>query len=458
MESCSKLTDLGLTSLRASGGKICWSEGDASSSFRVRGAPYMGGDSGLSTYLKNYHNSGFSMGIYLNYLCCCPLNGAWDPLALAKTVDGSYAPHDNRFIPKASIIYTGGTNLVNTVADKFKADFQLHDLEHMNSLSQFTDFDTGSLGYATFKEPWLNLRSVLKFNQQQKIEVIALNTDELLVGDQVKGHVSEEPCELNKWFPLFPAYRLGNAKAFPLRYGLGPMEITNAEELDSYICAELAYGLAGRIMGEPDNKYISLSYYTLKEAQKRYLGQELVNLNYFDGTKFHSLNSAVATEAYKESMLYLQYENGLECWINGSDKIWDVEHQRKTIKLPPKSWMFTGDDIFQVSTLVGENRVDYIKTPELVYFNSRGKYVGFQGILSDGTFSIAKNDQGFPKITLFEQPENLLFHYTLDWDIEGASYEGITRDGSSIFLKKENIKNGWVKLILADELTEIIIH
>ena len=114
--------------------------------------------------------------------------------------------------------------------------------------------------------------------------------------------------------------------------------------------------------------------------------QPVKTIRYFDGSKLVPTEEALVSGKYRDNMLYVQYENGLEIYINCNwdDRVWEITADGRKYQLPAGGWFARqGKDFLEYSILQNGSRVSYVDSPEYRYLNGYGKKAEVDGLSTD---------------------------------------------------------------------------
>ena len=176
-----------------------------------------------------------------------------------------------------------------------------------------------------------------------------------------------------------------------------------------YLAMNLAFGTVGFIEPNGDvypnphtffDKTLE-TYYLVRQLQKRYMMEPVKKISYFNGRKLVSTEEALVSGKYRDNMLYIQYENGLEMYINCNwdKKNWQISVDGKKYLLPPGGWFARqGRELLEYSALVNGRRVSYVDSPEYRYLNGYGRQVSVGGLSTKNIVIQYKNGKHAGKL------------------------------------------------------------
>ena len=204
---------------------------------------------------------------------------------------------------------------------------------------------------------------------------------------------------LKKLNPLAPAWGLN------IGYSLfcgNPWFMTDDYSLlYHYIAMNIAFGTVGFIepcgdvYPDPHRHFDKTleTYYLVRQLQKRYMMQTVKEIRYFDGEKLVPTEEALVSGRYRDNMLYVLYENGLEIYINcnWNDREWRITVGKETYALPSGGWFARQGDVFlEYSALIDGHRVSYVDSPEYRYLNGYGHKVEVDGLTATNILILYK--------------------------------------------------------------------
>lgn len=205
---------------------------------------------------------------------------------------------------------------------------------------------------------------------------------------------------------VIPDYELAVVRPRMLGYGMGGYAqffgehvLDNAgrarplseAEIDEWQASTLAYGHAGAWQAwRPDAQGDALSladqvktYYLMRAIQPRLLGESALAVAYLgrDGRP-HDLSWAVAQDMdLAGPRLRLSNDEGTELWINHSPDLWTVTAAGTAYQLPTHGWLLRGaGGLLGYSALVEGRRADYLRAPEWLLLDGRGRLTDFGGV------------------------------------------------------------------------------
>jgi hypothetical protein len=214
----------------------------------------------------------------------------------------------------------------------------------------------------------------------------------------------------------------------------------NDEGSDRYFARTIAYGMPGGYLGgwrQPFDIYSIRSYFMIQQLQSYYCKALIKNIQYANNKgKLMDVSAAIATGAIKRSQLKLEYDDGLEIWVNGSkDETWKTPHA----VLPPSGYYAKlPDGALEVfSAVKNGKRGDYVHSPAYDFIDGRGNWLLTSWGATDRQLIILKKEDGSLEVipygtekfavALAEKPKSIV---ALDADRkEIGQAKGEFRDG-----------------------------
>ena len=149
------------------------------------------------------------------------------------------------------------------------------------------------------------------------------------------------------------------------------------------------------------------TYYLVRQLQKRYMMERVLKIRYFNGSRLVPTEEALVSGKYRDNMLYIRYENGLEMYINCNweKKNWEITVDGKKYLLPPGGWFAKqGKELLEYSALLNGKRISYVDSPEYRYLNGYGRQVSVGGLSTKNIVIQYKTGKHAGK--LLHYPEN----------------------------------------------------
>lgn len=168
------------------------------------------------------------------------------------------------------------------------------------------------------------------------------------------------------------------------------------KDLDWKLATQIVYGNMGHLwdgslfiggaiyLKDLNIRPILKSYFMMQQLQRYYAMIPVDSIRYNDNGRLVSTSAAIATEAYKDSQVYVKYENGLQVYVNrNQQKIWEISINGQAYHLPPNGYVASlPNRILEYSSIVNNHRVDYVKGENYTYCDGRGTATDFGDIVA----------------------------------------------------------------------------
>lgn len=407
-EICKKnLRSYGIDKLMKLSHEVTWRDGGESFTLRTKAAPKKGGDEALQQYTAKQQSLGWRYGYYNNYVSSIPVNEHWDEDGVARLPNNDWVagwPRTYRLKPSRAPEFEA--KLAPMIRKKYGSDVMYTDLHTCAPPWSFADYDARVPGAGTFVATFYAYGELLRNDQSVYGPTFSEGGHHWFYAGLVTGSYAQcrgldlynEP--LNVAFDLLKIHPLscdigmgytswhfnkGEIEGSPGRksYAFAHEARYPDENIDRFIAATLAYGHIGWLVERQyGTRRICRSYYMIQQASKRYAMEKVKRIRYADEhNHWLTASEAIATGVINESRLHVEYENGLNLFVNWSrDNNWAIPPEStrpagRTVLLPPSGWcVFDGDGFFEASHLRDGNRVDEVVSPEYVYLDGRDKW------------------------------------------------------------------------------------
>jgi len=459
-ERSKMLRSYGIDKLTQCNHEITWRDGGESFTLRTKAAPGRGGDKALKDYVAAQKSLGWLSGLYTNYTDFAPVNEHWDEDYVQLTAEGEWRPAWPRnYALKPSRAVELDAKLAKQVQEKFGSNAAYTDVQTAVAPWNYCDFDARVPGAGTFAATFYSYGELLLNDQKVYGPTWSEGTYQWLYAGLATGNygimytgvdLSKEP--LNVAFDLMKIHPLECDIGMPWTGGFikdpgwqTPEKVD--ESIDHFIAATIAYGHIGWLVEETHGiDKTCRSYYMLQQLQKRYAMQKVAKIEYADDKGgFYSMSEATANGVIGDSRLHVEYENGLEVWVNGSSTNWRVENKKRSI-LPPWGWAAADDDCLfeEFSALVGGHRVDHVYSPDYEFLDGRGTPTTLCTLNAKGAVAVRALPEGIELIDIGGNDEIGLL---LDTAYQCTAYAA---DGST--LGKVEVRpalygTGWIKTV-----------
>ncbi|MBN2329924.1 MAG: hypothetical protein JXR73_22480 [Candidatus Omnitrophica bacterium] len=407
-ERSRQLRAYGIKMLTQCNHEITWRDSGESFTFRSYSAPGKGGDEALKQYVADQRSLGWRSGLYTNYCDFAPVNEHWNIDMVMRNSNGDLVTAWPRcYSPKALYAVEKDRELAPIIQKKFNTNAAYTDVHTSVSPWDRCDFDARAPGAGTFASTFYAYGELLLHDQDvYDGHCWSEGNHQWLSAGLCVGNYGLTYSALRLWKePYLPHFDL--LKMHPLSVDIGVpwtsrffegKENWNSKEqiehsIDQFIAATIAYGHIGWLVEETYGiRQTCRSYYMLQQLQSRYAMEKPVRIQYGSPDGLVDSSQALLTGVWKQNRLYIQYENGVEIWINGNpSEVWEVKHNDELFRIPSYGWAAVqGNDFVTGSVLEGNKRFDFVRSLEYVFLDGRGAYRECDGVGSEGSVAVCR--------------------------------------------------------------------
>jgi hypothetical protein len=448
-EAWRRMTRYGMTKVVVLDHEVGWRDHAESFTFRREPAPGKGGAEGLRSYAAKLQALGVRYGIYNNYTDLSPLNAHWSEDLVSRLPDGQWQSAWYRcYAPKPARIVELEQALTPIIQDRFRLSAAYCDVHTAVTPWRRVDYDARVPGAGTMAGPFYAFGQVLL--HQQKIwngPVYSEGGNHWYYAGLVTGNKSDDrgynlatgpwlvDFDLRQLHPLGCDVGLGKRNKYDEALG---RRATDAD-WDRYFAGTVAFGHVGDFFNQRGaiTPLVLRSYYLLQQLQSVYARAEVRDIRYGDEHgRLLDTSAAVATGAYLRSQIKIEYEGGLDVWVNGHDRdTWQLPEA----VLPPNGIFARTRDgrLLVASALADGRRVDQVHSPAYDYIDGRGFWSRTPWGASDGQLIVRQEGGGVVEIIPFQAtqfavaalaaPQRLVAINDARAEIGPATYE--LRDG-----------------------------
>jgi len=395
-ERLSKYKAYGIDKFIACHHEVGWREAGESFTLRDRPAPSIG-EQELADYGAWVRGLGYRFGTYTNYVDFAPVNANWNEDDVCLDSDGRwqrawprcYALKPLRAVEKEA-------QYAPRINTRYGTTAQYCDVHTAYSPWGRTDYDARTPGAGMFRTQF-NAFARLLWNESaaHKGPVFSEGNHHWFYAGIVDGnyatmlpygrgwqvpHVVD--FDLLKMHPKMTDFGMGFGNMYYGREGEWRDDPSvHSPWFDRFHCATIAFGHIGFLSYEWGFEGTLKSYYLLQALQQRYAMVPVSDIRYFDGEKLVDTSTALITDAYKRSQVYVRYENGLEVWCNLSfEHDWRADVDGTGFQLPPTGFVARRpDDIIVCSVERNGRRYDLVDCDDYLFLDTRGEFLRMTG-------------------------------------------------------------------------------
>ncbi len=385
-------------------------------SFQWEAVSREGGDDALKRLVADIKKLGYDrVGFYGNYRDYHPVNADFSGDNVTRLPDGNWRrTWVLHYACKAMWAVEAEEELTPAIHRKFDPTFRYIDVITALRHSSDVDYDARVPGAGMFAVPFYAYgKLLLNERKVHKGPVFSEGKVHWTYAGLVDGNYGQaQPTMASKekrWqtpflvdFKLLRIHPLEAGHGTPGPMGVCPVEPEGVPRgvicsftysfrhptFDRLFAATIAFGNMGGLQGRFWSQV--KTYYMIQQLQERYVMVPVAEIRYNHKGKLLPTSEAIATDAYKQSQVYVKYTNGLEVYVNGSwDKPWRVSVGGREHLLPPTGFVAAmGDELLVYSAEVGGKRVDYVNSPKYVYADARGTSHAFAELETDGAVAV----------------------------------------------------------------------
>ncbi|MCK5462845.1 MAG: hypothetical protein KAI95_07500, partial [Bacteroidales bacterium] len=346
--------------------EVCWRDDTESFTYRSSAAPGKGGDESLSEYVSKVQDLGLRYALYNNFVDYAPVNALWDEDMVIRLPNGGWQQAWFRTYSAKPAKAVKLSRLISKNAKrKFNPTAGGPDVHTAVSPYSRVDFDERMPGAGTMMTQFYSYGQLL-LEQQQIWE--GPTYSECHSGYYYSGLTTGSgACDGSKYDSKYwlVDFYLRKMQPISAHWSLGSGE-RNDEGADRYFARTIAYGMPGGYLGgwrQPFDLYSIRSYFMIQQLQS-YYGKALIkSIRYAnDKGELLDVSAAIATDAHNRTQLKLEYDNGLEIWVNGNkEETWETPNA----VLPPNGYYAKLPDgsLEVFSALKDGKRSDFVHSP-----------------------------------------------------------------------------------------------
>jgi len=401
-----RLRAYGIEKLIQCNHEISWRDNADSFTLRIKAAPKKGGDEALREYVARQKGLGWLSGLYTNYTDFAPVNENWNEHAVQLESNREWrAAWPRCYALKPSRAVEFDAKYAPMIQKKYGSNSAYTDVHTAIAPWYYCDYDARVPGAGTFAATFYAYGELL-LNDSRVYggPIFSEGGYHCLYAGLPDGNYALQYGGYNlSRDPILPQFDLFKIHPLSTDFGMGwtgnyctwdgwskPENISNS--IDRFLMATLAYGHIGWLVEEPHGIDLACrSYYMIQQAAKRYAMVPSRRVDYLDGDRIVSTSEALASGAYKHSQLRVEYENGLELWVNGSwDRWWKLPANAGGHVLPPAGWFVRARDggFWELSGLHAGRRIDVVESPEYLYIDGRGAFTELDHLAARGAVAL----------------------------------------------------------------------
>ncbi len=406
IDRVTRLHSFGIEKMTLCNHEITWRDGGESFTFRTEPAPGKGGAAALQRYVATVKALGWRCGLYTNYTDFAPVNRYWHESMIARNGDKQMITAWPRcYAVKFPRSVEYDARLSREIKRRFDPDSAYTDVHTALMPWAYTDYDARVPGAGAFA-PLFYAYGQLLLNDQ-KVYGAAFSEGSyhwmyagLATGNYALAYQSRGLHER----PLDVAFALHRIHPLECDIGMGwtanyiRTAVTPDADVDRFVAATMAYGHIGWLVEDHYGmERVGRCYYMLQQLQSRYALVRPRRIRYGDGQGgWESASEAACSGLLDESRLHVEYVNGLNLYVNGSNSDWSISLRNHSWVLPPWGWLaFDGRGFLEVSAWRDGHRFDYVLSPEYEYLDGRGIRTTMGALCTEHGVALRRRPKGW---------------------------------------------------------------
>ncbi len=382
-----------------------WRDEGESFTFRTRTAPKRGGDESQFRYARVMQDElGFVYGPYNNYTDFAPVNEYWSPDHVSRLSDGQLETAWPRcYAPKPAWAVEMCAKLAPIIQQKFKFSTAYCDVHTAVAPWHRTDYDARVPGAGTFAATFYSFGEIMLHQKQAwGGPVYSEGGHHCYLHGLTDGNYGQDQGARlpdNPWLVDFDLHKLHDLGC---NFGMGAPSMfygerhnygRNRQELDfsidRFLAATIAFGHPGFLVFEAGGLPMAMrSYYLVQQLAADYTQSSVATIRYAEaGGKLLDTSAALGTGDFQRNQIVTTYANGTVTVVNGSKtERMRVAVGRRQLELPAAGFAgWTADGRTEVfAGEVDGQRLDYVSSPEYLYFDGRGRFSHYGKAAGDG--------------------------------------------------------------------------
>ncbi|MBP7933374.1 MAG: hypothetical protein KA354_01885 [Phycisphaerae bacterium] len=322
-----------------------WRDAGESFTFRLHAAPGQGGDEGCRAFVAAIKALGWRVGLYTNYIDFAPVNSHWNEDHVIRQPNGDWQRAWMRcYSAKPMYGVQMEALLAPQIHAKFGTNHSYCDVHTVFMPCEREDYDARVPGAATFRRTY-ECYGRLLYNEKMAHDgpVYSEGRNHWLYAGLTDGNYAQLASDSPPDEPLLPDFDLLKIHPLEMDAGMGDPGMFfkgKPYNLDQYIATTLAYGHIG-FFDWPTLEGRLKIYYLLQPVQEFYAMEPVKAIEYEKGGRMVASSEALASGAYLNNRLLVQYGGGRVC-VNGSTKSWIIDRSRG-LELPSWGFLARGD-------------------------------------------------------------------------------------------------------------------
>ncbi len=359
--------------------------------------PDIGGDAACAEYLRRATDElGYRMGLYSNYTLLHTNNPAeFTHDRFTLDVDGNPRYGSGAtLMTKYACLREIQRQVNGILKSKFKLTCTYPDQYTCRAPWAFTDYDARVPEAGKFSPALRVLADSLLIERKDFQIALSEGISQWPLAGFCDSYA--QPGNVEEFY--FPEFQLRKIHLLSNDCGTHLTHVAKytAEDVDRLLADQFAFGTIGHIYGIYSRAPRPVTYATLKshyiprQTQKWYAGVPVKGIRYHHQGKMLTAVEAVAAQSLADNQIRIQYESGLEVWVNGPGASpWTIDVRGAKFTLPPCGYYAElPGKVLTYSVLRDGRRVDFSLGDEYLFANGNGVPTDFGPIRCAGAYAI----------------------------------------------------------------------
>ena len=394
--------------------------------FQLHGCRQNGGDEAPKRLVREVSQYVKRIGLYGDNRVVGPLN---EPVyfnygMLSRMSSGAYLPGwDGQFRPKPSVQLAQQRHYIPLLLAKFpQVNAQYMDETTNAPPWADVDFDANAPGAGKFAAV-LRDYGLVALQQKKMLNgpvwsegCSAFFWAGLLDVDYACSNDTKEGLPLIADFKLRKINKLENytgadwplLRPYGRLAGDGSNRLWISEQADILLAQEILFGNIGHLglSGEGAMPWqgrasrfknydaVLKTYFMIRQVQEYYSGQSPVAILYDINGQMMTASQMLKSGHTTSGRVYAKYPNGLETWVNRSDRKWVVNADGEELELPPSCGhvAIVPNQLLQYTALVNGHKVSYSRGKHFTYMNGNGELTEFPEMTAARAYLLRQMD------------------------------------------------------------------
>lgn len=342
-----------------------WREGGESYTFKLTPNPKLGVE-GVRKYVEFVKSNDWRIGLYSNYTDMAPVNSLFNPDWMKQGPNGEWEVSWSRcYSPKPQIAWEQEAILAPQIKKIYNPNHSYCDVHTAISPLTRVDYDFRVPDAAMMRGVY-NRYGMLLMNERKAYNgpVYSEGGHHWWYAGLLDGNYANDDLQN---LPIFPDFNL--LKIHPLE-----MDAANTGQGHQYVSYAFAYGHLG-ILSEGIDAVTRYAF--LQPMQEDYVMIPIRSITYYKSGKSYTPSEAIKAQILKEPAIRVEYESGLQVYVNFNQENWQVKIGDKEFVLPKYGFFayMPGSGRHSSSVLLDGNRLDEVYSSKLYYLNTHGSNV-----------------------------------------------------------------------------------